>query len=158
MNAKGIKEVLYEAVNVATKDYSHCVEDQGGRADLVYWGGLHDTGGLILRQPARPMCQATFMGAMASRRRIRRDRGPGAEGTLMTFSPDRAPPANKQIIESSARRLQPRPNALHYARSRSSIRRERRNRSTPKRVAEVMHSGKVFRPCSATSPSTRRVT
>jgi len=51
MNAKGLKEVLYEGVNVGDKDYSALVSKiKAARADLVYWGGLHDTGGLILRQ------------------------------------------------------------------------------------------------------------
>src|SRR6266542_5311446 len=51
MNVKGLKEVLYEGVNVGDKDYSALVSKlKAARPDLVYWGGLHDTGGLILRQ------------------------------------------------------------------------------------------------------------
>src|SRR5882762_11373172 len=50
MNAKGLKEVLYEGVNIGDKDYSALVSKiKAARADLVYWGGVHDTGGLILR-------------------------------------------------------------------------------------------------------------
>src|SRR3954470_5505012 len=102
MNAKGLKEVLYEGVNVGEKDYSALVSKiKGARADLVYWGGLHDTGGLILRQLRDQGVKATFMGGDG----IADDEfatiaGPGAEGTLMTFSPDpRTNPANKQIVE-----------------------------------------------------------
>src|ERR1700687_6072054 len=51
MNAKGVKEVLFEGVNVGDKDYSALVSKiKAGRADLVYWGGLHDAGGVVLRQ------------------------------------------------------------------------------------------------------------
>ncbi len=51
MNAKGLKEVLYEGVNVGDKDYSALVSKlKASRPDLVFWGGLHDTGGQILRQ------------------------------------------------------------------------------------------------------------
>ncbi len=103
MNAKGLKEVLYEGVNVGDKDYSALVSKiKAARADLVYWGGLHDTGGLILRQMRDQGVKATtFMGGDG----ITDDEfaaiaGPGAEGTLMTFSPDpRTNPANKQIVE-----------------------------------------------------------
>src|SRR6266849_4671566 len=63
MNAKGLKEVLFEGVNVGDKDYSALVSKiKAARADLVYWGGLHDTGGLILRQLRDRGVKATFMG------------------------------------------------------------------------------------------------
>src|SRR5437764_1014618 len=63
MNAKGLKEVLYEGVNIGDKDYSALVSKiKAARADLVYWGGLHDTGGLILRQLRDQGVKATFMG------------------------------------------------------------------------------------------------
>src|SRR5712671_1099419 len=102
MNAKGLKEVLYEGVNVGDKDYSALVSKiKAARADLVYWGGLHDTGGLILRQLRDHGVQATFMGGdgMADDE-FATIAGPGAEGTLMTFSPDpRTNPANKAIVD-----------------------------------------------------------
>src|SRR5262249_55630049 len=90
MNAKGLKEVLFEGVNVGDKDYSALVSKiKAARADLVYWGGLHDTGGLILRQLRDQGVRATFMGGdgMADDE-FAAIAGPGAEGTLMTFSPD----------------------------------------------------------------------
>ena len=43
MNAKGLKEVLYEGVNTDDKDFSALVSKlKAADADLVYWGGLHD--------------------------------------------------------------------------------------------------------------------
>jgi branched-chain amino acid transport system substrate-binding protein len=151
MNAKGIKEVLYEGVNVGDKDYSALVSKiKAGRADLVYWGGLHDTGGLILRQLRDQGVKATFMGADG----ITDDEfaaiaGPGAEGTLMTFSPDaRTNPATKQIIEVFRKKgFEPQAYTLYSYAAVQVIKQaaEEAKSLDPKKVAEVMHSGKVFK-------------
>ena len=151
MNAKGIKEVLYEGVKVGDKDYSALVSKiKAGRADLVYRGGLHDTGGLILRQLRDQGVKATFMGADG----ITDDEfaaiaGPGAEGTLMTFSPDaRTNPANKQIIEVFRKKgFEPQAYTLYSYAAVQVIKQaaEEAKSLDPKKVAEVMHSGKVFK-------------
>jgi branched-chain amino acid transport system substrate-binding protein len=150
MNAKGLKEVLFEGVNVGDKDYSALVSKiKAARADLVYWGGLHDTGGLILRQLRDQGVKATFMGADG----ITDDEfaviaGPGAEGTLMTFSPDpRTNPANKQIIEVFRKKgFEPQAYTLYSYAAVQIIKQaaEAAKSLDPKKVAEVMHSGKVF--------------
>jgi branched-chain amino acid transport system substrate-binding protein len=150
MNAKGLKEVLYEGVNVGDKDYSALVSKiKAARADLVYWGGLHDTGGLILRQLRDQGVKATFMGADG----ITDDEfaviaGPGAEGTLMTFSPDpRTNPANKEIIEVFRKKgFEPQAYTLYSYAAVQIIKQaaEAAKSLDPKKVAEVMHSGKVF--------------
>jgi branched-chain amino acid transport system substrate-binding protein len=150
MNAKGLKEVLFEGVNVGDKDYSALVSKiKAARADLVYWGGLHDTGGLILRQLRDQGVKATFMGADG----ITDDEfaviaGPGAEGTLMTFSPDpRTNPANKEIIEVFRKRgFEPQAYTLYSYAAVQIIKQaaEAAKSLDPKKVAEVMHSGKVF--------------
>src|SRR5499427_5015635 len=150
MNAKGIKEVLFEGVNKDDKDFSALVSKvKAARADLVYWGGLHDTGGLILRQLRDQGVKATFMGADG----ITDDEfaviaGPGAEGTLMTFSPDaRLNPANKQIIEVFRKKgFEPQAYTLYSYGAVQIIKQaaEAAKSLDPKKVAEVMHSGKVF--------------
>jgi branched-chain amino acid transport system substrate-binding protein len=150
MNGKGIKEVLFEGVNIGDKDYSALVSKiKAARADLVYWGGLHDTGGLILRQLRDQGVKATFMGADG----ITDDEfaaiaGPGAEGTLMTFSPDaRTNPANKQIIEAFRKKgFEPQAYTLYSYAAVQIIKQaaEEAKSLDPKKVAEVMHSGKVF--------------
>jgi branched-chain amino acid transport system substrate-binding protein len=150
MNAKGVKEVLFEGVNIGDKDYSALVSKiKAGRADLVYWGGLHDTGGLILRQLRDQGVKATFMGADG----ITDDEfaviaGPGAEGTLMTFSPDaRLNPANKQIIDVFRKKgFEPQAYTLYSYGAVQIIKQaaEAAKSLDPKKVAEVMHSGKVF--------------
>jgi len=150
MNAKGVKEVLFEGVNVGDKDYSALVSKiKAANADLVYWGGLHDTGGLILRQLRAQGVKATFMGADG----ITDDEfaviaGPGAEGTLMTFSPDpRTNPANWQIIEVFRKKgFEPQAYTLYSYAAVQIIKQaaEAAKSLDPKKVAEVMHSGKVF--------------
>jgi branched-chain amino acid transport system substrate-binding protein len=150
MNAKGVKEVLYEGVNVGDKDYSALVSKlRAARPDLVYWGGLHDTGGLILRQMRDQGLRATFMGGDG----ITDDEfaaiaGPGAEGTLMTFSPDpRTNAANKQIIEVFRKKgFEPQAYTLYSYAAVQIIKQaaEAAKSLDPKKIAEVMHSGKVF--------------
>ena len=105
MNAKGLKEVLYEGINTGEKDYSALVSKmkQAG-VDVVYFGGLHTEAGLIIRQ----MRDQGLNAPMMSRRRHRVDEfaaiaGPGAEGTLMTFAPDpRKNPNAKDAVEKFA--------------------------------------------------------
>jgi branched-chain amino acid transport system substrate-binding protein len=150
MNAKDLKEVLFEGVNKDDKDFSALVSKiKAANADLVYWGGLHDTGGLILRQLRGQGFKATFMGADG----ITDDEfaaiaGPGAEGTLMTFSPDpRTNPANKQIIEVFRKKgFEPQAYTLYSYAAVQIIKQaaEAAKSLDPKKVAEVMHSGKVF--------------
>ena len=150
MNAKGLKEVLYEGVNVGDKDYSALVSKiKAARADLVYWGGLHDTGGVILRQLRDQGVKAAFMGGDG----IADDEfatiaGPGAEGTLMTFSPDpRTNAANKEIIEVFRKKgFEPQAYTLYSYAAVQIIKQaaEQARSLDPKKVAEVMHSGKTF--------------
>ena len=74
------------------------LQDQGAPIPTsIYWGGLHDTGGLIVRQMRDQGVKAPLMGGdgMADDE-FAAIAGPGAEGTLMTFSPDpRTNPKNK---------------------------------------------------------------
>jgi branched-chain amino acid transport system substrate-binding protein len=150
MNAKGLKEVLYEGINIGDKDYSALVSKiKAARADLVYWGGLHDTGGLILRQLRDQGVKATFMGGdgMADDE-FATIAGPGAEGTLMTFSPDpRTNAANKQIVEVFRKKgFEPQAYTLYSYAAVQIIKQaaEQANSLDPRKVADVMHSGKTF--------------
>jgi branched-chain amino acid transport system substrate-binding protein len=150
MNAKGLKEVLFEGVNVGDKDYSALVSKiKAARADLVYWGGLHDTGGLILRQLRDQGVKATFMGGdgMADDE-FAAIAGPGSEGTLMTFSPDpRTNAANTQIVDMFRKKgFEPQAYTLYSYAAVQVIKQaaEEAKSLDPKKVAEVMHSGKVF--------------
>src|SRR6202035_5042348 len=102
LNAKGMKEVLFEGVNKDDKDFTALVSKlKAAKPDLVYWGGLQDAGGLIRRQMSEQGLKAPMMGgdSMADDE-FASIAGPAAEGTLMTFSPDpRTNVKNKAIIE-----------------------------------------------------------
>jgi len=151
MNAKGVKEVMFEGVNKDDKDFTALVSKiKTARPDLVYWGGLHDTGGLIVRQMRDQGVKAPLMGGDG----ITDDEfaaiaGPGAEGTLMTFSPDpRTNPKNKEIVDlfRKKRGFEPQAYTLYSYAAVQIIKEaaEQAKSADPKKVAEVMHSGKSF--------------
>jgi len=151
INKGGLKEVLYEGVNKDDKDFSALVSKiKASNADLVYWGGLHDTGGLILRQMRDQGLKAPMMGGdgMADDE-FASIAGPGAEGTLMTFSPDpRTNPKNKAIVDlfRKKRGFEPQSYTLYSYAAVQIIKQaaEAAKSLDPKKVAEVMHSGKQF--------------
>ena len=147
----GLKDVMYEGVSKDDRDFTALISKiRQARADLVFWGGLHDAGGLIVRQMRAQGIKAPLMGGDG----ITDDEfaaiaGPGAEGTLMTFSPDpRTNPANKTIIElfRSQRMFEPQAYTLYSYASVQIIKQaaEKANSLDPKKVAEVMRSGMVF--------------
>jgi branched-chain amino acid transport system substrate-binding protein len=151
INAKGLKEVMFEGVNKDDKDFTALVSKlKAANPDLVYWGGLHDTGGLILRQMRDQGLNAPMMGGdgMADDE-FAAIAGPGSEGTLMTFSPDpRTNPQNKQIVDlfRQKRGFEPQAYTLYSYAAVQIIKQaaEAAKSVDPKKVAEVMHSGKVF--------------
>jgi branched-chain amino acid transport system substrate-binding protein len=151
MNAKGLKEVMFEGVNKDDKDFTALVSKlKGANPDLVYWGGLHDTGGLILRQMRGQGVRAPLMGGDG----ITDDEfaaiaGPGAEGTLMTFSPDpRTNPQNKSIVDTFRKKnFEPQAYTLYSYAALQIIKQaaEQAKSLDTKKVAEVMRSGKAFK-------------
>src|SRR5262249_43467865 len=151
MNAKGTKEVLFEGVNGGDKDYSALVSKiKAARADLVYWGGLHDTGGLILRQLRDQGVKATFMGADG----ITDDEfaaiaGPGAEGTLMTFGPDprKRPEAKDVVAKFRAKNFEPQAYTLYSYAAVQIIKQAAESAKSldPKKVAAQIKSGQKFK-------------
>lgn len=150
MNAKGVTEVLYEGINTGEKDFSALISKiKESGADIVYWGGLHTEGGLILRQMRDAGVTAMMMGADG----IATDEfaavaGPGAEGTLMTFAPDpqKRPEAKAAIEKFAARNIKPEAYTLYAYATMQIIKQaiEKAQSLDPKKVAEVLHSGQVF--------------
>jgi branched-chain amino acid transport system substrate-binding protein len=147
----GLKDVLYDGVNKDDRDFTALISKlRQARPDLVFWGGLHDAGGLIVRQMRAQGMKAPLMGGDG----ITDDEfaaiaGPGAAGTLMTFSPDpRTNPANKEIIElfRSQRMFEPHAYTLYSYASVQILKQaaEKANSLDPKKIAEVMRSGMVF--------------
>lgn len=90
INANGVTEAIYEGVNTGDKDFSALISKmKAANVEIVYWGGLHTEGGLIVRQ----MRDQGMTAVMMSGDGITSDEfasigGPGVEGTLMTFPPD----------------------------------------------------------------------
>src|SRR5262245_25178293 len=151
MNAKGVKEVLYEGVNIGEKDFSALVSKiKASGADLVYWGGLHTEGGLIVRQMRDQGVKAPLMGGDG----IASDEfasvgGPGVEGTLMTYGPDpRNRPEAKAIVEKfRAKKFEPEAYTLYSYAMVEIIKQaaEAAKSLDPKKVAAQMKSGQKFK-------------
>src|ERR1700730_9634525 len=150
INKGGIKEVLYEGVNKDDKDFSAVVSKvKASGADLIYWGGLHDTGGLILRQMRDQGIKAPLMGGDG----IADDgfaaiAGPGAEGTLMTYGPDprKRPEAKDVVAKFRAKNFEPQAYTLYSYAAVQVIKQaaEAAKSLDPKKVADQMHSGMKF--------------
>ena len=151
LHAKGIKEVMYEGVNKDDKDFTALVSKlKAANPDLVYWGGLHDTGGIILRQMRDQGLRAPLMGGDGlADDEFAAIAGPGAEGTLMTFSPDpRTNPKNKEIVELFRKNcgFEPQAYTLYSYAAMQIVKQaaEEAKSLDPKKVAEVIRSGRPF--------------
>jgi len=150
MNAGGVREVLYEGVNLADKDFSALISKiKAAGTDLLYWGGLHTEGGLIVRQMRDQGVNAVLMGGDG----ITSDEfatigGPGVEGTLMTYGPDpRKRPEAKAVVEKfRAKNFDPESYTLYsYAAVQViQLAAQAANSIEPKKVADEMRSGKKF--------------
>ena len=151
MNAKGIKEVLYEGVNTGEKDFSALVSKiKAAGADVVYWGGLHTEGGLIVRQMRDQGVKAPLMsGDGITSDEFATIGGPGVEGTLMTFPPDprKRPEAKAVVAKFEAKKFNPEAYTLYSYAAVQVIQQAavKANSLDPKKVAETMKSGMVFK-------------
>jgi len=151
INARGLKEVMFEGINKDDKDFTALVSKlKSANPDLIYWGGLHDTAGLIVRQMRDQGVKAPLMGGDGiTDNEFAAIAGPGAEGTLMTFSPDpRTNPKNAAIVDlfRTKRGFEPQAYTLYSYAAVQVVKQaaETAKSLDPKKVAEVMHSGKAF--------------
>jgi branched-chain amino acid transport system substrate-binding protein len=150
MNAGGLKEVLYEGVNIGEKDFSALASKiKVAGADLVYWGGLHTEGGLIVRQMRDQGVKAPMMsGDGIATDEFAAIGGPGVEGTLMTFSPDpqRRPEAAEVVKKFLAANFKPEAYTLYaYAVVQVIVAAANQAKSNdPKKIAETIRAGKPF--------------
>ncbi|MDB5534303.1 MAG: hypothetical protein JWO28_2618 [Hyphomicrobiales bacterium] len=150
MNALGVTEVLYEGVNVGEKDFSALVSKlkQLG-VEVVMWGGLHTEGGLIVRQMRDQGVNAVLLGgdgiASAEYAAVG---GPGVEGTLMTYGPDptKRPGAAAIVKKFADKKINPESYTLYSYAAVQILKQaiETAKTTDAKKVADVMHSGKVF--------------
>lgn len=90
MNAAGLKEALYEAYTAGEKDYRPLVTKmKGANIDVVYLGGYHTEGGLIVRQMREQSMNTVLVGGDAlMTQQYWQITGDAGAGTLMTFPPD----------------------------------------------------------------------
>ena len=151
MGKGGMKPVLYEGINVGEKDFSALVSKikQSG-ADLVYWGGLHTEGGLIVRQMRDQGVKAPLMGGDGiTTDEFAQVGGPGVVGTLMTYGPDarKNPAAKKVVDEFRANKFEPESYTLYSYAAVQVIKQaaEAAKSVDPKKVAEKIHSGMPFK-------------
>ncbi len=102
LNARGIKEAMYEAYTAGEKDYTALISKLKSEGiDVIYVGGYHTEAGLMIRQAH----QQGYMPQLVSGDALVTDEywkitGDTGEGTLMTFSPDpRKNPVAAPVVE-----------------------------------------------------------
>ena len=150
MNNGGVTEILYEGVGAGEKDFTALVSKlKNAGVEVLYWGGVHTAGGLVLRQMRDQGLNAVFMsGDGIASDEFAAIAGPGAEGSLMTFGPDpQKRPEAKEIIERfEARQYKPEAYTLYsYAAVQILKQAIEATKSTdPKTVAAYMRTGVVF--------------
>jgi branched-chain amino acid transport system substrate-binding protein len=150
LKAKGGKEVLFEGVNPGEKDYSALVSKlKSANVDVVYYGGYHTEAGLILRQMRDQGLKATMVGGdgLAPKEFVQ-IAGDGADGTLMTFSPDarKNPNAQAAVAAFKAKNIDPDAYTLYaYAAVQVLARAVAETGSSEGKVlADWLHQGKTI--------------
>jgi branched-chain amino acid transport system substrate-binding protein len=90
MNAKGLKEAMYEAVTQGDKDFSALISKMKQIGiEAIYYGGYHTEAGLMVRQSREQGFNATLIsGDALVDNEFWKITGAAGEGTLMTFAPD----------------------------------------------------------------------
>ncbi len=150
MNHGGVTEILYEGVGAGEKDFTALVSKlKNAGVEVLYWGGVHTAGGLVLRQMRDQGLNAVFMsGDGIASDEFAAIAGPGAEGALMTFGPDpqKRPEAKEIIDRFEARKYKPEAYTLYsYAAVQILKQAIEATKSTdPKTVAAYMRTGVVF--------------
>ncbi len=102
LNSRGIQEAMYEAYTAGEKDYSALVSKLKGEGiDVIYLGGYHTEGGLMVRQAAEQGYKPQLVsGDALMTEEFWKITGDTGEGTLMTFSPDpRKNPDAAPVVE-----------------------------------------------------------
>ncbi len=100
--AAGGKEAMYEAITAGEKDYTALVSKmKQSNIGVLYLGGYHTEGGLIVRQMREQgMDTVLVSGDALVTNEYWSITGPAGEGTLMTFSPDpRKNPVAAPLVE-----------------------------------------------------------
>lgn len=102
LNAAGVKETMNESYTAGEKDYTALVSKmKSAGITVVYLGGYHTEGGLILRQMRELGMEAQMIsGDGFSTAEFWSITGPAGEGMLFTFAPEpRNNPAAKSVVD-----------------------------------------------------------
>ncbi|PVE23773.1 branched chain amino acid ABC transporter substrate-binding protein [Microvirga sp. KLBC 81] len=152
INKGGLQEVVYEGVNPGEKDFTALVSKlKSAGVEFMYWGGLHTELGLIIRQMRDQGMNITAMGADGIvSEEFASIGGPGVEGTKMTFPPDpRKRPEVQEIVKrfTEQRKFNPEAYTLYSYAAVQVIKQaaEKAGSLEPKKVAEAMKSGMIFK-------------
>lgn len=142
--AAGGKETMYEAITAGEKDYSALVSKlKQANVDVVYLGGYHTEGGLILRQMREQGLQAQLIGGDAfATTDFWSITGKAGEGMMFTFPPDQRdlPTAAEVVQKFKAKNFDPQGYTLYtYAAVQIYAEAVKAAKSTePKAVAAAM--------------------
>lgn len=151
MNEKGLKEVMYEGINVGDKDFSALIgKMKEAGVSIIYWGGLQTEAGLIIRQAADQGLKATMVsGDGIVSNELASIAGDAVAGTLNTFGPDpRLIPANKELVEKfRAQGFEPEAYTLYsYAAVQAIVGAATAAKSNdPQAVAKALHENGPFK-------------
>ena len=148
LNTAGKNEEMYEAITAGEKDYSALVSKlKSADIGAVYFGGLHTEAGLIIRQMRDQGLTAPMMsGDGITDKEFVQIAGPGAAGTLMTFSPDarKNPNAKAAVAAFKAKGIDPEAYTLYsYAAVQVLAKAMAETGSSDgKKLADWLHQGK----------------
>jgi branched-chain amino acid transport system substrate-binding protein len=150
LNAAGLKEVMFEGINVGEKDFSALVGKlKQSKVDAVYFGGVYTEAALILRQMHDQALKIPLMsGDGIASSEFAAIAGDSGIGTLMTFSPDprKNPAAAEAVAKFNARGVDPEAYTLYSYAAMQIIKSaaEAAGSDDPQKAAAVIHSGKTF--------------
>jgi len=102
MNAKGLKEALYDGVSVGDKDFTALITRMKSQnVAAIYFGGLHTEAALLVRQAREQGLGAQLVsGDGIVSAEFATIAGKASDGVIMTFDSDpRKSPGAKQVVE-----------------------------------------------------------
>ena len=90
MNAAGLQEAMYEAINQGDQDFSALISKmKEAKIDVIYAGLYHTEAGLLIRQAREQGLEAQMISEDALvTNEFWAIAGDAGEGTIMTFAPD----------------------------------------------------------------------
>ncbi|MEX0589774.1 MAG: branched-chain amino acid ABC transporter substrate-binding protein [Xanthobacteraceae bacterium] len=148
LNKLGVKEAMYEAYTQGDKDFTALVSKmKAANIDVVFLGGYHTEGGLILRQMRdQGMKTALVGGDSLVTNEFWAITGTAGEGVRMTFGPDprKKPTAAAVVKKFKEKGIDPEGYTLYmYAALEIWVDAVKKAGTTdPKKVAETIRAGK----------------